>query len=105
MDVVVTPADNGRENLAEAIEAQVGYNMKIFTPLDMGLNQSTYTDQKLKQDLVDFDQLSGQRESEIAAYNRPYFDIEAREESEQEERRPPKQRCLNRRAIILDNSD
>ena len=49
VDVVVNPADNGREDLAEAIEAQVGYNMKLFTPLDMGLNQPTYTDQKLKQ--------------------------------------------------------
>ena len=49
VDVVVNPADNGREDLAEAIEAQVGYNTKLFTPLDMGLNQPTYTDQKLKQ--------------------------------------------------------
>ena len=35
----------------------------------------------------------------------PYLDIEAREENEREDIRPPKRRCLNRRAIILDDSD
>ena len=103
--VVPTPADNGRKDLAEAIEAQGEYYVDIFTPPDMGFNQPTYTVQELEQDLVDFDQLSGQNESEPAAYNCPYLDIEAREENEREENRPPKRRCLNRRAIILDDSD
>ena len=82
-----------------------GYNVDLFTPPNMGFNQPTYTDQELEQDLVDFDQLSGQSESEIAAYNCPYLDIEDRGESEPNEIRPPKRRCLNRRAIILDDSD
>ena len=104
--VVPTPTDNGSgEDLAEDIEAQGGYYVDIFTPPDMGFNQPTYTDQELEQDLVDFDQLSGQNESEPAAYNCPYLDIEAREENEREEIRPPKRRCLNRRAFILDDSD
>ena len=71
----------------------------------MGFTQPTYTVQELEQDLVDFDQLSGQNESEPAAYNCAYLDIEAREENEREDIRPPKRRCLNRRAIILDDSD
>ena len=71
----------------------------------MGFSQPTYTDQELEQDLVEFDQLSGQNESGLAAYNCPYLDIEAREENEREENIPPKRRCLNRRAIILDDSD
>ena len=62
VDVVPTPADNGREDLAEAIEEQGGYYVDLFTPPDMGFNQPTYTDQELEQDLVDFDQLSGQNE-------------------------------------------
>ena len=39
----------------------------------MGFNQPTYTVQELEQDLVDFDQLSGQSESEPAAYNCPIW--------------------------------
>ena len=105
VDVVPTPTDKGRESLAEAIEAQGGYNVDLFTPPDMGFTQPTYTVQELEQDLVDFDQLSGQNESEPAAYNCAYLDIEAREENGREDTRPPKRRCLNRRAIILDNSD
>ena len=79
--------------------------MDLFTPPDMGFNQPTYSVQELEQDLVDFDQLSGQSESEPAAHNCPCLDIEAREENEPEEFRPPKWRCLTRRAIILDDSD
>ena len=79
--------------------------MYLFTPADMGFNQPTYADQELEQDLVDFDQLSGQTESEPAAYNCPYLDLEAREENDREEIRPTKRRCLNRRATILDDSD
>ena len=60
LDVLVTPTDNGKEDLAEAIEAQGGYNVDLLTPPDMGFNQPTYTVQELEQDLVDFDQLSGQ---------------------------------------------
>ena len=105
VDVFPTPTDNGRGDLAEAIEAQGGYNVDLFTPPDMGFIQPTYTVQELEQDLVDFDQLSGQNESEPAAYNCPYLDIEAREENERAEIRPPKRWCLNRRSIILDDSD
>ena len=40
--VVPTPTDNGSgEDLAEAIEAQGGYYVDIFTPPDMGFNQPT----------------------------------------------------------------
>ena len=67
VDVVPTPADNGREDLAEAIEVQRGNYVELFTPPDMGFNQPTYTDQELEQDLVDLDQLNGQNESEPAA--------------------------------------
>ena len=105
VEVVATPADNGREDLAEAIEALGGYNADLLTPPDMGLNQPTYTVQGLEQDLVFFDQLSEQSKTEIAAYNCPYLDIEAREENEPEEIRPHKRRCLNRRVNILGNSD
>ena len=62
VDVVTTPTDNGMEGLAEAIEAQGGYKVDLFTPPNMGFNQPTYTFQELEQDLVDFDQLSGQNE-------------------------------------------
>ena len=68
VDVVTTPADNGREDLSESIEAQGGYYVDLFTPPYMGFNQPTYTDKELEQDLVDFDLLSGQNESEPAAY-------------------------------------
>ena len=95
VDVLVAPTDNGKEDLAEAIEAQGGYNVDLFTSPDMGFNQPTYTVQELEQDLVDLYQLSGQSESKIAAYNCLYLDIEAREESKPEELRPPKRRCLN----------
>ena len=105
VNLVPTPADNGREDLAEAIEAQGGSNVDLFTPPDMGIKQPTYTVQELEQDLVDLDQLSGQNESEPAAYNCPHLDIEAREENEREGIRPPKRRCLNRSAFILDDSD
>ena len=78
-----------------SIEAQGGCNVDNFTPPHMGFNQPTNTLQELEQDLVDFDQLSWQSESEPTAYNCPYLDIEAREENEPEETRPPKRRCLN----------
>ena len=65
-DVVPTPADNEREDLAEAIEVQGGGLRGFFSPPDMGFNQPIYTDQELEQDLIDFDQLSGQNESERA---------------------------------------
>ena len=65
------PADNGREDFAEAVEAQGGYNVDLFTPPDMGFNQPTYIVQEQEQDLGDFDQLSGQSESEPVAYNCP----------------------------------
>ena len=106
VDMVPTPTDNGREDLAEAIEAQ-GDITWIFLHHQIwaSTNQPTYTVQELEQDLVDFDQLSWQNESEPAAYNCPYLDIEAREENEREEIRPSKGRCLNRQAIILDDSD
>ena len=42
VEVVATPAENGREDLAEAIEALGGYNADHLTPPDMGLNQPTY---------------------------------------------------------------
>ena len=81
--------------MAESLEPQ-GY---LFTPPDKRLNQPTCTDQELEHDSVDFDQLGGQSESEIAANNCPYLDIEAREENEPEEVKPPERRCLNRRAF------
>ena len=74
---VVTPTDNGREDLAEAIETQWGYKVDLFKPPDMAFNQPTYTVQELEQNLEDFDQLSVQSESEIAAYTCSYLDIEA----------------------------
>ena len=43
IDVVVTPTDNGKEDLAAAIEAQGGYNVDVFTPPDMGFNHPTHT--------------------------------------------------------------
>ena len=71
VDVVPIPANNGKEDLAEAIEAQGGYNMDLFTSPDMGFNQPTYTVQELEQDLVAFDRPSGQSESEPSACNSP----------------------------------
>ena len=78
--------------------------MDLFTPPDMGFNQPTDTVQELEQDLVDFDQLSWESASDVAAYNCPYLEMEAREESEPEEIKPPKRWCLNRRAVMIDNS-
>ena len=40
VDVVVTPADNGREDLAKAIEAKGGCNVDLFTPPDIRLEDS-----------------------------------------------------------------
>ena len=52
VDVVITPTDNGREGVTEAIVAQGGYKVDLFTPPDMGFKQPTYTVQGLEQDFA-----------------------------------------------------
>ena len=99
---MISFTDNGRKILAEAIEAQEGYYVDLYTTPDMEFNISTYsfhihctTHMHFSRARTVFSRFRSTRRTkrvENSSVKLPHLDIKMREESEREEKKPAKRR-------------